>query len=76
MTEIFKDNIDLCNKVQESEIQHFIQCIEKQRDVRYLKFLQTIMKVNGIPIKRTQDLVMAEVRATFLCVGMGMRVIV
>ena len=61
MTEVFKDNIVLCNKVQESEIVYFMNCIEKGRDIRFLKFLQTIMKVHGQPIKRSQDLVMAEV---------------
>lgn len=61
LTEVFKDNAVLCNKVQESEVIYFIQCIEKERDVRFLKFLQTIMKVHGQPIKRAQDLVMAEV---------------
>jgi hypothetical protein len=61
LTEVFKDNMVLCNKVRESEIQYFIQCIEKGRDVRFLKFLQTIMKVNGQPIKRTQELVMSEI---------------
>lgn len=64
LTEVFRDNGALCNKVQESEIQYFIHCIEKKgRDIRYLKFLQTIMKVNGQPIKRSQDLVMAEVQS-------------
>ena len=62
LTEVFRDNSVLCNKVRESEVQHFFQCIEKERDVRYLKFLQTIIKVNGTPVKRSQDLVMGEVR--------------
>ena len=64
LTEIFRENGALCSKVQESEVHHFIRSIEKKRDVRYLKFLQTIMKVNGQPVKRSQDLVMAEVRNT------------
>ncbi len=62
LTEIFRENGSLCSKVQESEVNHFIRSIEKKRDVRYLKFLQTIMKVDGKPVKRSQDLVMAEVR--------------
>ena len=64
LTEIFRDNHVLCNKVQESEIQHFIRCIEKDRDIRYLKFLQTVVKCNAVCIKRAQDLVMAEVRSS------------
>ena len=58
---MFKDNGALCQEVQESEIQYFLHCIEKGRDIRYLQFLQTIMKVHGQPVKRSQDLVMAEV---------------
>lgn len=67
LTEVFRDNPVLCNKVRESEVQHFFRCIEKDRDVRYLLFLQTIIKVNGAPLKRSQDLVMGEVRE-ILCV--------
>ena len=63
---MFRDNYALCSKIQESEIQHFIQCIEKGRDVRYLQFLQTIMKVDEQPVKRAQDLVMTEVFITII----------
>ena len=61
LTEIFRDNPYLCSKVTESEIQHFIHCIEKSRNVKYLKFLQTIVK-GGKGSRRAQEMVMNEVR--------------
>ncbi len=65
LTEIFRENSTLCSKVQESEVHYFIRAIEKKRDIRYLKFLQTIMKVDRKPVKRAQDLVMAEVKECY-----------
>ena len=66
LTEIFRDNAYLCGKVTESEIQHFIHCIEKSRNVKYLKFLQTIVQggreVGGQGSRRAQEMVMNEVR--------------
>ena len=61
LTEIFRDNAYLCSKVTESEIQHFIHCIEKSRNVKYLKFLQTIVQ-GGKGSRRAQEMVMNEVR--------------
>lgn len=62
MTAIFLDNKNLCNEVTERVIQHFVHCIETQgRHVPYLKFLQTVVKAEGEFIKKTQDMVMAEV---------------
>lgn len=61
LTEIFRDNPYLCSKVTESEIQHFIHCIEKSRNVKYLRFLQTIVK-GGKGSRRAQEMVMNEVR--------------
>lgn len=61
MTAIFLDNKNLCNEVTERVIQHFVHCIETQgRHVPYLKFLQTVVKAEGEFIKKTQDMVMAE----------------
>ena len=60
LTEIFRDNAHLCSKVSESEIQHFIHCIEKNRNVKYLKFLQTIVQ-GGKGSRRAQEMVMNEV---------------
>ena len=51
----------MCSKVTESEIQHFIHCIEKSRNVKYLRFLQTIVK-GGKGSRRAQEMVMNEVR--------------
>lgn len=62
MTAIFLDNKNLCNEVTERVIQHFVHCIETQgRHVPYLRFLQTVVKAEGEFIKKTQDMVMAEV---------------
>ncbi|XP_078339538.1 inositol 1,4,5-trisphosphate-gated calcium channel ITPR1-like isoform X2 [Crassostrea virginica] len=61
MTAIFLDNKSLCNEVTERVIQHFVHCIETHgRRVPYLKFLQTVVKAEGEFIKKTQDMVMAE----------------
>ncbi|XP_055999570.1 inositol 1,4,5-trisphosphate receptor type 1-like isoform X4 [Ostrea edulis] len=61
MTAIFHDNKNLCNEVTERVIQHFVHCIETHgRRVPYLKFLQTVVKAEGEYIKKTQDMVMAE----------------
>lgn len=60
LTAIFKGNATLCHRVSESTIHHFINSISKARHVKYLQFLQTIVKCDTY-IKRTQDLVMREV---------------
>ena len=62
LTEIFRDNAHLCSKVEEGMVQHFMHCIEKGRNVKYLKFLQTIVKGGKEMVnKRTQEMVMSEV---------------
>ena len=62
LTEIFRDNAHLCSKVTESEVQHFIHCIEKKRHIAFLHFLQTVVQGSkGPQLKRTQDMVMNEV---------------
>ena len=58
---IFEGNQGLCNKISKSVVQYAIQSIEKSRHVRFLEFLQTIVKVNGNYIRRVQDMVMHEV---------------
>ena len=63
LTEIFRDNPLLCGKVTESEVQHFIHCIEKGRNVKFLRFLQTIVQGGS---RRGQEMVMNEVRL-FVC---------
>lgn len=58
---IFMENSALCYEVTEKVVQHIIHCIETQgRHVEYLKALQTLMKAEGQSIRKTQDLVMAE----------------
>ena len=58
---IFKDNLVLCNEVNEKVIQHFVHCIEIHgRHVEYLKFLQTIVRAENQFIRKCQDMVMQE----------------
>lgn len=58
---IFKDNLTLCNEVNEKVIQHFVHCIEIHgRHVEYLKFLQTIVRAENQFIRKCQDMVMQE----------------
>ncbi|GAB1604735.1 inositol 1,4,5-trisphosphate receptor type 1-like isoform X6 [Argonauta hians] len=61
MKAIFEDNALLCNEISERIVQHFVHCIETHgRHVQYLKFLQTIVKAEGQYIRKSQDMVMAE----------------
>lgn len=61
LTEIFRDNSHLCGKVTEPVVQHFMHCIEKGRNVKYLVFLQTVVKGGKDVInKRVQEMVMNE----------------
>ena len=63
-TAIFKNNGVLANEITDNVIQHFVRAIETNgRHVQYLKFLQTVVKAGDEYIKKTQDMVMAEVRA-------------
>ncbi|XP_048589146.1 inositol 1,4,5-trisphosphate receptor isoform X2 [Nematostella vectensis] len=58
---IFMDNSALCYEVTERVVQHIIHCIESRgRHVEYLKLLQTLVKAEGQSIRKTQDMVMAE----------------
>lgn len=58
---IFKDNLALCNEVNEKVIQHFVHCIEIHgRHTEYLKFLQTIVRAENQFIRKCQDMVMSE----------------
>ena len=60
----------LCSKVTEAEIQYFINCIEKSRNVKYLKFLQTIVK-GGKGSRRAQEMIMNEVMWVWQGCGLG-----
>lgn len=64
LTEIFRDNAHLCSKVTESEVQHFIHCIEKSRNVKFLLFFQTIVQ-GGKGSRRAQEMVIEEVGGYF-----------
>jgi inositol 1,4,5-triphosphate receptor type 1 len=57
---IFLDNADLCQKVTESVVHHFIHAIQKERHVKFLHFLQTIVKAEDTHLRRIQDMVMQE----------------
>ena len=60
------ENSVLCYDVTEKVVQHIVHCIEMQgRHVEYLKVLQTLVKAEGQSIRKTQDMVMAEVRYNF-----------
>lgn len=61
---IFKDNLALCNDVNEKVVQHFVHSIEIHgRHVEYLRFLQTIVKAENQFIRKCQDMVMQEVNS-------------
>uniref|UniRef100_A0ABM0MCB0 Inositol 1,4,5-trisphosphate receptor-like n=1 Tax=Saccoglossus kowalevskii TaxID=10224 RepID=A0ABM0MCB0_SACKO len=67
MRHIYMDNVSLCNEINEKVVQHFVHCIETHgRHVEYLKFLQTIVKAEGQYIRKTQDMVMAEVKNAYI----------
>ena len=56
------ENSALCYEVTEKVVQHIVHCVETQgRHVEYLKALQTLVKAEGQSIRKTQDMVMAEV---------------
>lgn len=58
---IFKDNLSLCNEVNDKVVQHFVHFIEIHgRHVQYLAFLQTIIKAENQFIRKCQDMVMQE----------------
>ena len=60
LQEIFHDNAQLCSEVTEAEVQHFINCTEKARNVKYIQFLQTVV-VGAKGNRRVQEMVMNEV---------------
>ena len=56
------NNFQLCSEINERVVQHFVHCIETHgRNVKYIKFLPTIVKAEEKFIKKCQDMVMAEV---------------
>lgn len=62
---MFHDNAALCAEVTERVVQHFTRCIESHgRHMQYLKFLQTIVKLENTYIRKCQDMVMSEVTCT------------
>ncbi|XP_069484570.1 inositol 1,4,5-trisphosphate-gated calcium channel ITPR2 isoform X6 [Ambystoma mexicanum] len=61
MRHIFTNNYHLCNEVSERVVQHFVHCVETHgRHMEYLRFLQTVVKVDGKYVKKSQDVVMTE----------------
>ena len=70
-TSIFKDNVMLANEITDNVVQHFVRAIETNgRHVQYIKFLQTVVKAENQYIRKTQDMVMAEVGISFyVCIG-------
>uniref|UniRef100_W5NDZ4 Inositol 1,4,5-trisphosphate receptor n=1 Tax=Lepisosteus oculatus TaxID=7918 RepID=W5NDZ4_LEPOC len=61
MRHIFMNNYHLCNEISDRVVHHFVHCIETHgRQVKYLRFLQTIVKADGKYVKKCQDKVMTE----------------
>ena len=60
LAEIFRDNAHLCSKVSETEVQHFINCTAKARDVKYIQFLQTVV-AGAMGNRQVQNMVMNKV---------------
>lgn len=63
---IFQDNADLCQKVTDSVVQHFVHAIQKERHVKFLYFLQTVVKAEETHLRRIQDMVMQEVSISLI----------
>lgn len=62
------ENSGLCYEVTEKVVQHIVHCVETQgRHVEYLRALQTLVKAEGQSIRKTQDMVMAEVSFSLVC---------
>jgi len=58
---IYMDNIALCNDASDSLIQQIVHAIESRgKHVRYLQLLQTLLKAENQLIRKTQDIIMAE----------------
>ena len=57
LAEIFRDNAHLCSKVSETEVQHFINCTAKARNVKYIQFLRTVV-AGAKGNRRVQEMVM------------------
>ncbi|RNA42187.1 inositol 1-4-5-trisphosphate receptor isoform X1 [Brachionus plicatilis] len=63
-TYIFKENVTLCNSVDERLVQNFVHGLENQNvdesKIPYLEFLQSICVVEGQEIKKNQDMIITE----------------
>lgn len=63
-TQIFKDNLVLCNEVTERLVQNYVHGLESQNldesKIAYLEFLQTICVAGEHPIKKNQDMIIDE----------------
>lgn len=61
---IFEGNYDLCSEVTPHVVQHFISCIENQgENVEYIRALQALVYADNRFVKKTQDLIVSEVRS-------------
>lgn len=63
-TYIFKENVMLCNSIDERLVQNFVHALENQNvdesKIPYLEFLQTICVVDCQEIKKNQDMIITE----------------
>jgi len=59
ITEIFRDNRQVCSQIEERTVRHFSEIIANRGQFpRYLRFLQIIITPEGRSLKRNQDLVL------------------
>eukprot|EP00299_Pterocystis_sp_00344_P020311 c9964_g1_i1.p1 GENE.c9964_g1_i1~~c9964_g1_i1.p1 ORF type:complete len:1731 (-),score=431.55 c9964_g1_i1:75-5267(-) len=59
LTEIFRDNRQVCSQIEEKTIRHFVTIIsERGQFPRYLQFFRIIIMPEGRPLKRNQDLIL------------------
>jgi hypothetical protein len=64
MVAIYKDNVNLCNDLNERLVQNFIHALENQNldesKIAYLEFLQNVCLTDGYEIKKNQDMILDE----------------
>lgn len=60
VSEIFRDNRQVCSQIEEDTIRHFAKIIsDRGRFPRHIRFLQIIVRPEGRPLARNQNLVLA-----------------
>lgn len=57
---VFKDNLALCQSVNERLVQNCVHGLESSSKIGYLQFLQTICVCEGVEIRKNQDIILNE----------------